>query len=79
MRDTDRKDVSKMNNKPTFVRFTDEWGSMYVNVNEIVAMWPGTDMGTTSLQTTNSNETYTINGSLDNNIAKIRDLINIKE
>lgn len=68
-----------MNNKPTFVRFTDAWGSMYVNVNEIVAMWPGTEQGTTSIQTTMSNKTYIINGSLDDNIAKIGDVINIKE
>ena len=68
-----------MNNKPTFVHFTDKWGSMYVNVNEIVAMWPGTKMGTTCVLTTNSNKSYTINGSLDDNIAKIGDLINIKE
>lgn len=68
-----------MNNKPTFVHFTDDFGSMYVNVNEIVAMWPGTKPDTTSLQTTNSNETYIINGCLDDNLAKIGDLINIKE
>lgn len=68
-----------MNNKPTFVHFTDNYGSMYVNVNEIVAMWPGTEINTTAVLTTISNKTYIINGSLDDNIAKIRDLINIKE
>lgn len=68
-----------MNNKPTFVHFTDDSGSMYVNVNEIIAMWPGTEINTTAVQTTNSNRTYIINGSLDDNLAKIRDLINIKE
>lgn len=68
-----------MNNKPTFVHFTDDYGSMYVNVNEIIAMWPGTEINTTSVQTTMTNKTYIINGSLDDNIAKIRDLINIKE
>lgn len=68
-----------MDNKPTFVHFTDNWGSMYVNVNEIVAMWPGTEPDTTCVQTTNSKRTYTIDGCLDDNMAKIGDLINIKE
>lgn len=68
-----------MNDKPTFVHFTGDWGSMYVNVNEIVAMWPGTEPGTTSLQTTMSNKTYVINGCLDDNLAKLGDAINIKE
>lgn len=68
-----------MNNKPTFVHFTDNWGSMYVNVNEIVAMWPGTEPDTTSVQTTMSNKTYVINGCLDDNLAKLGDAINIKE
>lgn len=65
--------------KPTFVHFTDEWGSMYVNVAEIIAMWPGSDPDTTSIQTTMSNKTYHINGCLDDNLAKIGDLINIIE
>lgn len=68
-----------MDNKPTFIHFTDDWGSMYVNVNEIVAMWPGTEPDTTFVQTTNPNRTYVINGCLDDNLAKIGDLINIKE
>lgn len=68
-----------MNNKPTFVHFTGDWGSMYVNVNEIVAMWTGTEHGTTSIQTTMSNKTYIINGCLDDNLAKLGDAINIKE
>lgn len=68
-----------MDNKPTFIHFTDDWGSMYVNVNEIVAMWPGTEPDTTCVQTTMSNKTYTIDGCLDDNMAKIGDLINIKE
>lgn len=68
-----------MNNKTTFVHFTDDCGSMYVNVNEIVAMWPGDGPDTTYIQTTNSDTTYCINGCLDDNLAKIGDLINIKE
>ena len=66
-----------MNNKPTFVQFTDDWGSMYVNVNEIVAMWPGTEPDTTHIQTTMSNKTYIVNGCLDDNLAKLGDAINI--
>lgn len=68
-----------MSNKPTFIHFTDEWGSMYANLKKIIAMWPGMEPDTTAAQTTNPNRTHIINGCLDDNLAKIGDLINIKE
>ena len=64
--------------KPTFIHFTDEWGSMYVNVNEIIAIWPGKEPDTTDIQTTHA-RTYTVDGCLDDNLAKIGDAINIIE
>lgn len=65
--------------KPTFVHFTDEWGSMYVNVATIIAMWPGSDPDKTCVQTTNTEKTYTVDGCLDDNMSKIGDAINIIE
>lgn len=59
-----------MNNKPTFIHFTDKWGSMYVNLKKIIAMWPGPEPDTTCVQTTNTERTHTINGCLDDNLAK---------
>lgn len=61
--------------KPTFVRFVDDGGELYVNVSEIVTMCPGDEHNTTYIQTTQADVTYEVKGSFAENMNKLKDVI----